>query len=186
MNTNDNFPEGALSQAGQQHHSESAGSDSSLDVNHRERAGRAWFRGETDLVAGIFLIVFAALAWWFGQPLKVGTAFRMGPGYVPILLAWVLGAFGVGLVLLGLFHRGPRLERWRFKPMVLVLGALVVFGLTIEGLGLVIASILAVGMSGLAAPNYRMRELALLAIALAAGSALLFPIGLNLPLNIFP
>ncbi|HWS73502.1 MAG TPA: tripartite tricarboxylate transporter TctB family protein, partial [Quisquiliibacterium sp.] len=168
------------------HQHAEAGSDSTLPIEHQPHAGRSFVRGETELVAGLFLIVFAGLAWWFGQPLKVGTAFRMGPGYVPMLLVWMLGAFGVALALMGLLHHGPALERWRLKPMVLVLGALVVFGLTIESLGLLIASILAVSISGLAAPSLRLRQLAVLAVALAIGSCLLFPLALNLSLRIFP
>ena len=60
-------------------------------------AARRLIAGPTELAAGLFLLVVAALAWWFAQPLKVGTAYRMGPGYVPILLAWITGAFGAVL-----------------------------------------------------------------------------------------
>ena len=113
-----------MSKAGEHQHSDAVGSDSSLSVDHRPHAGRAWARCEVDLVAGIFLLVFAGLAWWFGQPLKFGTAFRMGPGFVPILLSWTMGAFGIALIAMGLIHRGPALEGWRLKPIALVLGAM--------------------------------------------------------------
>lgn len=175
-----------MSKAGEHHHSDAVGSDSSVSVEHRPHAGRAWARGETDLVAGIFLLVFAGLAWWFGQPLKFGTAFRMGPGFVPILLAWTLGAFGIALIAMGLVHRGPALEGWRIKPIAMVLGAMVLFGLAIESLGLLVAAALAVFISGIAAPGFRLREVLLLAIGLAVGSVLLFPVALNLSLRIFP
>lgn len=143
-------------------------------------------RAEADLAAGVFLLVCAGLAWWFGQPLKVGTAYRMGPGYVPILLSWVMGAFGLVLCLLGLLRRGPALANWRFKPMALVLGSLVVFALTIERTGLLIASLLAVALAGLAAPRRTLRSVLLLAVALAAFACLLFPFALQLPLRILP
>ncbi|GAA4411186.1 tripartite tricarboxylate transporter TctB family protein [Quisquiliibacterium transsilvanicum] len=175
-----------MSKAGEHHHTDAVGSDSSLSVEHHPHAGRPWARGEVDLVAGVFLLVFAGLAWWFGQPLKIGTAFRMGPGFVPMLLTWALGAFGIGLIAMGLLHRGPALEGWRLKPMVLVLGAMALFGLTIESLGLLVASTLAVFVSGIAAPGFRLREVLLLASALAVGSVLLFPVALNLSLRIFP
>lgn len=149
-----------------------------------KRAG--FIRSQTDLAAGVFLLVCAALAWWYGQPLKVGTAYRMGPGYVPILLAWILGGFGLALVVLGLTRRGVALETWRLKPIVLVLGSLVVFALTIERTGLLIASVLAVGLAGLAAPQQRLRQTALLALCLAGFACLLFPFALQLPLRILP
>ena len=147
---------------------------------------RGPIRGPTDLAAGLFLLVCAALGWWFGQPLKVGTAYRMGPGYVPIMLSWVMGAFGLLLCVMAFVHRGPALEKWRAKPIVLVLGSLLVFALTIKRTGLLIASILAVGMASLASPQQRLRQTLLLAVCLAAFACVLFPFALQLPLRIFP
>ncbi|MEI8303158.1 MAG: tripartite tricarboxylate transporter TctB family protein [Burkholderiales bacterium] len=149
-------------------------------------AARRLIAGPTELAAGLFLLVVAALAWWFGQPLKVGTAYRMGPGYVPILLSWITGAFGAVLVLSALVSRGPGLEKWRLRPMVLVLGSLIVFALCIERTGLLIASTLAVALSALAAPSPRLREIVLLAVCMAGFACLLFPFALNLPLRILP
>ncbi len=149
-------------------------------------ARRRLIAAPTDLAAGIFLLIVAALAWWFGQGLKVGTAYRMGPGYAPIMLSWIAGGFGAVLVLTGLLTRGPALERWSLRPMALVLGAMVVFGLSIERTGLLVASALAVALSGLAAPSPRVREIVVLALCLAAFACLLFPFALNLPLKIFP
>ncbi|MBU6270278.1 MAG: tripartite tricarboxylate transporter TctB family protein [Betaproteobacteria bacterium] len=149
-------------------------------------AARRLIAGPTELAAGLFLLVVAALAWWFAQPLKVGTAYRMGPGYVPILLAWITGAFGAVLVLSSLVARGAALEKWRLRPMVLVLGSLVVFALCIERTGLLIASTLAVALAALAAPSPRLREIVLLALCMAGFACLLFPFALNLPLRILP
>ena len=147
---------------------------------------RTGVRAPTEIAAGLFLLVCAALAWWFGQPLKVGTAYRMGPGYVPMLLAWTTGAFGAALLVTGLLTRGAPLEAWRYRPMVLVLGAMVVFGLCVERTGLLIASALAVGLSALAAPSPRLREIVLLAACLAGFACVLFPLALQLPLKVLP
>lgn len=149
-------------------------------------AGAPSVRGPTEVASGLFLMVCAVLAWWFGQPLKVGTAYRMGPGYVPMLLAWATGAFGAALLITGLLTRGARLEAWRFRSIVLVLGAMLVFGLTVERAGLLIASALAVALSALAAPSPRLREVVLLAACLAGFACVLFPLALQLPLKVLP
>lgn len=143
-------------------------------------------RNPTDFIAGIFLLICATLGWWFGQPLKVGTAFRMGPGYVPMLLASVLAVFGLLLCLFGVFRQGSRLEPWNIRPIVLVLGALVVFGLTIERTGLLIASVLAVSIAALAQAGPQYRQIGLLAVGLSIGACLLFSVALQLPLRILP
>ena len=149
-------------------------------------AAPSLIRSQTDLAAGLFLLICAGLSWWFGQPLKVGTAYRMGPGYVPILLSWVMGGFGVTLCALALLRRGSAMERWCAKPIVLVLGSLIVFALTIERTGLLISSVLAVGLAGLAAPQQRLRQTMLLAACLAGFACVLFPFALQLPLRILP
>jgi len=149
------------------------------------RSGK-FLRGPNEVASGLFLMVCAVLAWWFGQPLKVGTAYRMGPGYVPMLLAWTTGAFGATLLITGLLTHGARLEAWRFRSIVLVLGAMLVFGLTVERAGLLIASALAVALSALAAPSPRLREVVLLALCLAGFACVLFPLALQLPLKVLP
>jgi hypothetical protein len=145
-----------------------------------------WLRAPNDFVAGLFLLACAGLGAWFGKGLSVGTAYRMGPGYIPRLLVWIVAIFGVALVL-GAFRRfGPTLERWPLRPTVLVLGAMVVFGLSIERAGLLLSSVLVVLMASLAAPQARWRDAILLALCLSGGACLLFPLALQLPLRVFP
>jgi hypothetical protein len=152
------------------------------------QAGRSkpLIRSQADFAAGLFLLACGLFGWWFGQPLKVGTAFRMGPGYTPQMLSGILCLFGVALLVIGLVRKGPPLAAWRLKPILLVVGALVVFAMTIERTGLLISSVLAVGMAGLASPQQRFRDTALLALGMAIAACLLFPFALQLPLRILP
>ena len=54
--------------------------------------------------------------WWrsgrafllFGRELEVGTSFRMGPGYFPTILSWLMVALGA--VMAGLAWRAPHQE----------------------------------------------------------------------------
>ncbi len=140
----------------------------------------------TDIAAGLFLLVCGLLGSWLGQDLKVGTAYRMGPGYAPMLLSWILGGFGLVLAILGVLRAGTPLERWNLRRLVLVLGAMVVFGLTVERLGLFIASLLAVAIAAMAGDRARMREIGLLACCMAGFACLLFAFALQLPLRVLP
>ena len=171
---------------GQHERADEMDRDSTMHVEHTAHAGRRFVPCETDLACGLFLLACALAAWWFGQGLKVGTAFRMGPGYAPMLLSWTIGAFGVALCVLGVTRKGPALERWRIRPLIFVLGAMVVFALSIEKAGLLISAALAVVLAGVAAPSPRLREIALLALCLAAGACALFAVALQLPLKVFP
>ena len=139
-----------------------------------------------DFGAGLFLLICAAAVWYFGGELKPGTAFRMGPGYVPNLLAWIIGGFGIVLTVRGVMWPGQGVRGWPVNAMVLVLGSIVLFGLTIERLGLLVASLIVVLLSSIAAPEYRWRQSVVAALCLAAFACALFPFALQLPLRTLP
>jgi len=90
------------------------------------------------------------------------------------------------LAILGVLRAGTPLERWNLRRLVLVLGAMVVFGLTVERLGLFIASLLAVAIAAMAGDRARMREIGLLACCMAGFACLLFAFALQLPLRVLP
>ena len=52
-----------------------------------------------DILAGTLFIVIGALALLGARGYPVGSAMRMGPGYFPVVLGWLLVALGalVGL-----------------------------------------------------------------------------------------
>src|SRR3954466_6030160 len=74
----------------------------------------------------------------FGRDLEMGTSFRMGPGYFPTVLSIVMIGLGAVITLQAL--RGPLQETsfgqvpWR--GLTLIIGAPLVFGETLIGLGL--------------------------------------------------
>jgi hypothetical protein len=140
-----------------------------------------------DLAFGIFLLALAALGFYGGADLAIGTTVRMGPGYIPRALSAIIGAMGLVLVVRGLTGaRGERLEGWAWVNVGLILGAYVVFALTLERLGLVVAVASVVVISSLAAPDRKWWEIAVFAAGAAASSALLFQKLLGIPLKLWP
>jgi hypothetical protein len=163
-----------------------AGDDDTRNGNAAGDRPGSWLRAPNDLAAGLFLLACAALAWIFGHNLSMGNAFRMGAGYIPRMLWWIVGAFGLAMCANALRVPGPALARWPLRPIVLVLGAMVVFALSIERAGLLVASLAAVTMACLASRPSRVHEIAVLAACLAGAACLLFPIALQLPLKVWP
>jgi hypothetical protein len=78
------------------------------DISGSTPPPRGLLRAPNDLLAGLLLLLCAWLAWWFGRDLSVGTAFRMGPGYIPRLLTWFVFGFGQPALL----HQ----PRWARRP----------------------------------------------------------------------
>lgn len=73
---------------------------------------------EKDLVSGLFLILIAAIGLWLNQDHTMGTARRMGPGYMPWMVFWLQIALGAGAVLIGIFGNGEKLLRWTGQEII--------------------------------------------------------------------
>jgi putative tricarboxylic transport membrane protein len=123
---------------------------------------------------------------WFGRNYSVGTSMRMGPGYFPLLLSWLLIAFGAVNVLRGVFIGGADLVRWHLRPVVMVTLSFLAFAALIDRAGLLIAATLAVLAGALGGVEFKLREQIVLAVALAVASVALFIYALGLPIKIWP
>lgn len=67
-----------------------------------------------DLLSGLMFIVFGLGALHFGQTLALGTPVRMGPGYVPRMLSFVLLFLGSIIVLTALYATADKREKERY------------------------------------------------------------------------
>ncbi|HZH26680.1 MAG TPA: tripartite tricarboxylate transporter TctB family protein [Azospirillaceae bacterium] len=143
-------------------------------------------RNPVDAAAGLLFVAMALAGLYLGQDLRPGTSMRMGPGYLPRLLCWILLGFGALLLLRAFLTDGGHLPRWHPRPLILVLLSVLVFGLAIGPLGLVATSILVTAVAALASPESRPSEVAVLCLGLAAFSVGLFIEGLGLPMPTWP
>lgn len=64
-----------------------------------------------DFLSGVMFIAFGVGALWFGRNLALGTTVRMGPGYVPHMLANVMMLLGSAICLSPLFKTAPQREK---------------------------------------------------------------------------
>ena len=143
-------------------------------------------RSPQNLVGGLALIALALGALWAGSDLEIGRTMRMGPGYLPRVLAILIGACGILITARSAIVEGPGLEAWGLRRLALVLGAVVLFALGIRPLGLVVTGTLLVCLASSAAPDARWLETAIFAAAIVLFVSLLFPIALGLPLPLWP
>lgn len=143
-------------------------------------------RSPQDVVGGLALAVVAAVAWSQMGELKMGTAMRMGPGYFPTVLSWLVGLFGLFIAARGVVHAGPPLDRWGWRHIIPVIGAIVLFAFAIRPLGLVLSGAGIVLVASFAAPDLRWRETILFGGALVLFTVLLFKVALGLPFAVWP
>jgi len=146
----------------------------------------ALIRHPKDFWAGVLFIAFGGAACVIALDYAMGTAARMGPGYFPRVLGLMLCALGALLVLRSFKLQGAPLSFPTFKPLAIVLASVLLFGLVVNKVGLVIATLLLVLVASTASHEYRWRESIVAAIALAVFVVVAFRYGLGLQLPTWP
>ena len=68
------------------------------------------------MLSGLLFIAIAAFGLWVSRNYPVGTALRMGTGYVPRLLCWLLLGLGVVVLVQGLRAAGRAAAHRRRRP----------------------------------------------------------------------
>ena len=74
----------------------------SVDQQRQPRPAYPRMPARKDVLAGALFCAVALLGLYISRNYPVGTALRMGTGYVPRLLCWVLLALGAVLFVQGL------------------------------------------------------------------------------------
>jgi hypothetical protein len=138
------------------------------------------------VLAGAIFAAFGVLALIVSSPYPVGTAVRMGPGYLPRIVAWGLVGLGALSILRGALAGGWRMPTLAPRPVLAIALAVFAFAATIDRLGLFVAGVIAVLIAGAGDPGLRWRHALAIALALAAFCSLLFGWALGLSLPVWP
>jgi hypothetical protein len=147
---------------------------------------KARLRNPRDFFAGLIFVAFGCAAVWFSRSYPVGSASHMGPGYFPLVLGSILMLLGLIVGLKGFIIEGEPVQAISLRAVALVLGAIGAFAATLESLGIVVATIVLIGIGAAASPDSRWREVAVLIAVMLALSVGLFGYGLGLPFRILP
>lgn len=138
-----------------------------------------------DLGAGLLFIAFGIVGLWFGRDYTFGTAARMGPGYFPTLLSWLLIALGGYIAARAFVIEGPPISTIRWRALLAILSGVALFALTIQRLGAAIAIVLVICVSALGTRESRWKEVVPLAILVSAACVVVFIFGLKQPLPLW-
>ncbi len=146
----------------------------------------ALIRHPKDFWAGVFFIAVGTAAIVIALDYAMGTAGRMGPGYFPRWLGGIMVGIGALLVLRSFRLQADKIQFPTFRPLLIVLGTVFLFAVTVNWAGLVLSTILLVLASSVASHEYRWKESIVAAIALAVFVVLAFRWGLQLQLPTWP
>ena len=140
-----------------------------------------------DRISGTVLLFFALLVAWESRTLPLGSLHNPGPGYMPTLLAFVLGGLSILIILLGRDSPSFGSLQWsEGKHALAILVACAFAALTLERIGFRITmALLLVFLLGVVE---RLKPLLVLSVAvgLSLGSFWFFNNLLKVPLPFSP
>lgn len=140
-------------------------------------------RNPRDFWAGTIYLALAVAVLWIGRAYPLGSSARMGPGYFPIALGLLLAVFGAASVARSFVRAGEPITPFAWRPLLLVLGSVVAFGLLVHGLGALIALPILIVIAAMASRYSRPDATSVAAlIGMTAFCVLVFIKGLGMPM----
>ena len=139
----------------------------------------------TNAICGLTFIALGGFFIYQCLNLELGTAFRMGPGYFPMILAVILTVLGVIVLVQATRVKGEPMGPLALRGMLFVLPAPVFFGLTVRGLGFVPSLFFTALIAAFASTRMKPGMALVLALAITIFSAAVFSYALGLPFERF-
>jgi hypothetical protein len=137
-----------------------------------------------DFLSGVMFIAFGMGALYFGRNLQMGTPVRMGPGYVPHMLAYIMLALGGLIAVVALVKPGEAAEAPKWKPITMVTIGIVVFALLFETTGMFPALVALILISSWGGDEFKLWEVLANIVVLTILCILVFKVGLSMNIAI--
>jgi hypothetical protein len=140
-------------------------------------------RSRKDILAGLAFVAFGLAFAVMATSYDIGTSVAMGPGYFPLVLGGLLVLFGGVIVAKGFLDgEAGAVGAIPWRALVLVLGAVLFFAVTVRGLGVVPATFVAVLMSSFASRRTGVVAALVISVGLTVLCVVIFIVALRLQL----
>lgn len=149
-------------------------------------SAKTYLKNKQDFVAGLIFIGFGIFGIFFGKGYAVGTITRMGPGYLPVILSYILIMIGAFISIKAIRFGESTIEPFHLRPMIFVLGAVFVYSILIVRMGFVVSVSFVAVLSSLAMREIRWLEVVTMAFVMALLTTLVFIHLLGLPISVWP
>jgi hypothetical protein len=141
-----------------------------------------------DFWAGLMFIVFGLAFILVSRNYAMGSAVRMGPAYFPTMLGGLQLALGLVIFVRAFLSKveNGAVAKLHLKPLMIILGSVVLFAVLLKPAGLVIAICALIIVSTFGGDDFRLKEVLISTAVLVIGSVAVFYYGLGLPFNLWP
>jgi len=139
----------------------------------------------TNAACGALFIFLGLLFGYQSLNLELGSAFRMGPGYFPVVLSGMLVVLGIVILMSAFRSEDEPIGPIAWRGMVFILAAPIFFGLVLRPLGFVPSIFLTAFIACFASRRMKPLMAIVIAAVLTAFTTLVFVKGLELPFRLF-
>ena len=146
-------------------------------------------KSQKDFWSGLMFIATGIVFAVGALNYSFGSAAHPGPGYFPFGLGVLLALLG-GVVLFKALtievEGGDRIGSIAWRPLIVVVGAVSLFGFALPRVGMVIALPLLIALASLAGDEFRWKDVLVNCVVLTLGCWLIFIVGLKLNIGLWP
>ena len=146
-------------------------------------------KSQRDFFSGLMFIAVGIVFAVGATNYSMGSSAKPGAGYFPLILSVLMAILG-GIVLFKSLtietEGGDPIGDIAWRPLVVIVAAIAVFGATINSLGLVIAVPILILISSLAGDEFKWFGVVVNSIVLTLFSWLIFVVGLKLTIPLWP
>jgi len=146
-------------------------------------------KSEKDFWSGIMFLVVGIVFAVGANNYSMGTGARPGPGYFPLILSVILAILGAIMLFKSLTietEGGDPIGKIAWRPLLVIVGAIAIFGAMLPRLGLFITVPVLIIIVSFAGDEFKWRGVIIAAVSLTAFSWLIFVAGLSLTIPLWP
>lgn len=146
-------------------------------------------KSQKDFWSGLMFVVMGLGFAWGATEYSFGSSARPGPGYFPFGLGILLAVLGSVVLFKALTiesDSGDRIGAIAWKPLLVIVSAVALFGLLLPRLGLVCTLPVLVTVSALAGDEFKLRDALINSVLLTVLSWVVFIWGLGLVIPTWP
>lgn len=146
-------------------------------------------KSQKDFFSGLMFLVVGVSFAVGATNYSMGSSARPGAGYFPLMLSVIMAILGAVVLFKSLTietEDGDPVGSIAWRPLLVVVGSIAVFGLTLPRLGLFVSLPLLIIMVSFAGDEFSWKGVLGSTVVLMAGSYLVFIWGLNLTIPLKP
>ncbi|MEN9538087.1 MAG: hypothetical protein RLZZ126_322 [Pseudomonadota bacterium] len=154
-------------------------------------------KSQKDFYSGLMFLVIGLLFAYGATSYSMGNGARMGPGYFPRLLGYILAGIGAVVLYTSVVKKtkdGDKIGAFAWKPLFFIIASNLAFGVLLGGLpslkvpamGLIVAIFGVTIVAGMAGDKFSLKESLVLSAILSVMSYLAFVMLLKLQFPVWP